>query len=146
MADGATLTTKNLHFIFGGHRVRGWMPGVFLNVAFEADAFNMTIAVDGEGAWMRNANQAARFTLTLMQTSQSNDFLSTTFLADRKSTNGILLPLVIKQSNSTNVYAAGKARVIKMADGVWGDTVQGRQWTIATTRLRAFTGGHTAPT
>lgn len=141
MANGATIDPSALHVIFGGHRVSGYMPGTFVSVIYDVDAFTKLIGVDGEGAWFKNANLAALVTLTLMQSSQSNDVLSAALTLDRAAPGGILTPMSVAEVNGTSHFVTEKARVMKLPDSVWADTVQGRAWVIGTTRLNGIVGG-----
>lgn len=141
MSDGATIDPSALHVIMGGHRVSGYAPGTFVSVIYDVDAFVKTIGVDGEGAWFKSANLAAVLTLTLMQSSQSNDILSAFHISDRSAPGGLLRPLAINESNGTSAYITDKARVMKLPDSLWADSVQSRAWAIGTTRLDGFVGG-----
>ena len=141
MADGATVDPQGLHLVVGGKRISGYAPGSFLSVVYDVDAFARSIGVDGEGAWFKTGNRAALITATLMQTSQSNDFLSAFHLADLNTPNGLLVPMSIVEQTGTTVYATDKARVIKLPDGLWSDSVESRAWAIGTTRLEGLVGG-----
>lgn len=141
MADGATIDPAALHLIIGGHRVSGYMPGTFLSVVYDVDAFTKLIGVDGEGAWFKSANLAAVITATLMQSSDSNDVLNGFYQADRAAPGGLLQPLSLAEANGRTGFITDKCRVMKLPDAVWADTVQGRVWAIGTTKLQGNMGG-----
>lgn len=141
MAQGATVDPASLNVIFGTHRVGGFAPGSFVSVVYDVDAFNSLIGVDGEGAWFKNQNLAANVTLSLLQTSDSNDRLSAFHLADRATPNGVLLPLIVREANGRTLFTTDKARILKIPDTEWSDGIAVRAWIIRTTRLVPFVGG-----
>ncbi len=141
MADGATIDPLSLHCIVGGHRVSGFAPGSFLSVVYDVDAFTRLIGVDGEGAWFKSANRAALVTITLIQSSQSNDVLSGFHIADLNTPNGLLIPFSLREQNGTTLLVAPQARVIKLPDVTYSDSVESRAWSIGTTRLEGALGG-----
>ena len=141
MADGATVDPLSLHAIMGGKTISGFAPGSFISVVYDVDAFTRLIGVDGEGAWFKSANRAALITLTLMQSSQSNDVLSAFHLADLNTPNGLLVPFSLREANGTTLLVAEKARVIKLPDVGYSDSVESRAWAIGTTRLEGVVGG-----
>lgn len=141
MADGATIDPSALHVILGGHRVSGYAPGTFVSIVYDVDTFVKTIGVDGEGAWFKNANLAAIITLTLMQSSDSNDILTGFYLADRAAPGGVLLPMAVGEANGRSNFVTDKARIMKLPDSVWADTIQSRAWAIGTTKLEGAVGG-----
>lgn len=141
MADGATIDPLSLHAIFGGHRLSGFAPGSFLNIVWDVDAFTRLIGVDGEGAWFKSANRAALITLTLMQSSQSNDVLTGFHLTDLNTPNGLLQPFSLREQNGTTLIVSPQSRVIKLPDTGYSDSVESRAWAIGTTRAEGFVGG-----
>jgi hypothetical protein len=141
MADGATVDHKQMHVIFGGHRVDGRSKGVYVSVAYRADATAANVGVDGEGFFVDNDDLSATVTVTLLQSSASNDVFSAALLANRETPGGIAAPLVCNEANGRTTYAAARAKVVKMADSTWSDGGEMRTWTLVTTRLEGFVGG-----
>ena len=141
MSDGATVDHKSLNVIYGVHRVKGRAKGDYLQVVYNQEQFTENVGIDGEGFWVSNADESARITVTLVQTSNSNDVLSALFIADKAAPGGLLLPLVIEEANGRTVYGAARARIVKLADGVWSDGGNVRTWLLSTTRLTGFVGG-----
>ncbi len=144
MAQGATVDPASLNVMFGTHRLAGWGPGDYVGVVYDVEAFNSLVGVDGLGAWAKNQNLAATVTLTLMQTSDSNDRMSAFHLADRATPNGIQLPFVVREKGGRTLFTADKARILKIPDTVWSDTVQVRAWQVRSLRLIPFVGGKAA--
>ena len=142
MANGATIDHKALHMQFGPYPFKeGRAKGDYLQVAYNADAFTEFVGIDGEGAWIANADMSARITMTFQQSAAANGILSGLHIADRLSPGGLVLPLLVKETNGSTVYSAARARIIKMADGIWSDGGAVRVWVLSTTKLRGFVGG-----
>lgn len=142
MANGATIDHKALHMQYGPFPLKsGRAKGDYLQVVYNAEQFVENVGIDGEGFWVANADLSARITLSLQQSSDLNDILSSLFAADLAAPGGLVLPMLIKETNGRTVYSAARSRIVKMADGVWSDGGQVRTWTFATTRLTGFVGG-----
>ena len=141
MSDGATIDHKQLHVIFGVHRLAGRAKGDYVTVVYNVEQYTENVGIDGEGFFVANADLSARVNVSLQQSSNSNDVLSALFLADLAAPGGLMLPLVVNEANGRSIYAAARARLVKFADGVWSDGGSVRTWTFATTNLTGFVGG-----
>jgi len=138
--DGATIDHEQLYVIFGSYRIKGRAKGQSISVAYDEDAFQKNVGIDGEGYFVKNSDYGATITITLVQSSVSNFVLSTLHNADRKTPGGLMLPLVIREANGRTLLAAGRARIMKQADATWSDGGEVRTWTISTTRLEGVVG------
>lgn len=141
MADGATIDHKALSVIYGVHRVAGRAKGEYLNVDYVSDALQMDVGVDGEGIYVSNDDLSAIVTVTIMQSSRTNDVFSSILKLQRSTPGGALLPLSIVERNGRTVYSAARAGIQKSAAGTWSDGASVRTWTLITTRLLGFVGG-----
>ena len=142
MSDGATVDHKALDFIFGPYNFKnGRAKGQYLQVVYNTEQFVENVGIDGEGFWVPVGDLSARITTSFQQSADANDILSALFIADLAAPGGLLLPLIIRESNGRTRYAATRARIVKMADGVWSDGGEVRTWTFSATRLNGFVGG-----
>lgn len=142
MSDGATIDHKALYLTYGPYVLNtGRAKGDYLQVVYNAEQFAENVGIDGEGFFVANADLSARVTASFQQSADANDILSALFIADLAAPGGLLLPLLIREANGRTVYAAARARIVKLADGIWSDGGSVRTWTWATTRLNGFVGG-----
>lgn len=127
--------------IVGGHIVSGYADGTFVNVARNEDAFTLQVGSSGEGVRSKSNNKSGQITITLLQSSQSNVFLSTLAQLDEIS-NGGVVPVLVKDNNGTPLYSAETAWVKKVADSEYGREAGSREWVLETDELIAFVGGY----
>lgn len=132
MATGQ-INPREYSLYLGIHRIQGFHEGTVINIIYDALNYNMLIGADGEVSRILTNNQSALITVTLAQTSLSNDFLSVQSNIDRKFGTGAL-PLLFKDNWGKSAGASPVAWVEKMADqpfdGGAGATVQTRAWNI----------------
>lgn len=141
--DGVkTYDPNDVQIIMGGVPITGFADGTFINIAHDEDAYTKTVGADGEVSRARSNNRSATVTLTLKQTSASNDALSGFYAADELSNAGVV-PLMVKEigSGRTLVFAQA-AWVQKVPDVGYSKDVEDRAWTIATAQLKTFVGGN----
>lgn len=137
-----TYDPRNVQIILGGIPLSGFADGTFISVSQDEDRYTKTVGADGETSRARSNNKTATATITLKQTSQSNDVLSGLVLADDAS-NGGVVPLMIKENGTgaTLVFAQA-AWVQALPEVTYSKTVEDREWTIATSRCDIFVGGN----
>ena len=124
----------------GGGTITGFADGTFVLVAMDEDAFTKQQGADGEGGRSKSNNYGGSITITLMQTSDGNDILSSLALADRLTSAG-LFPIMVKDSNGRSLAVAENAWVRKSADAEYGKELGSREWVIDTDNLQSFVGG-----
>lgn len=96
-----TFDPKNVIIVFGGVPLTGYSPNTFISVAAAGDRFSKVVGADGETARGKSNDYTHEVTLTLMQTSLSNDYLSGIMALDKLSNSGILPLSVLDKSGST---------------------------------------------
>ncbi len=127
---------------FDGLLLSGFAPGSRISVKFP-DAFTKQVGSDGEVARSRSNDNTAQVTLTLMQSSFSNDALSAVHNADKAVPFGAGVgPLLIKDLNGTSLFTAPQAWITKAADSEYAQEVGSREWTIDTGDMYAMVGGN----
>lgn len=127
----------------GGADIEGYFTGAFVQITYDNDAFNSVVGASGDVTRSKTDSLMATITLTLMQTSPSNDLLSTILNADLKGRNGAgVFALVIRDSASgRTVYTAANAWISKGPDASFDQQDSGRAWTLKAARLESFVGG-----
>lgn len=134
---------KNVHVSLSGIPLSGFADGTFVSISFESDAWIHESGSDGEEMRTKSNDNRATCTITLMESSASNDVLSGLYLADKASSAGAV-PFMVKDNNGTTLVTAVSAWVRKMTDISKGRSGENREWTISLSDCVAFAGGLTA--
>lgn len=120
---------KALQVVFAGKLIQGFAPGTFLTISRNADAYALSVGVDGIGTRIKSNNLSGRATFTLDQSSSSNDDLNALAQADEVSDSGIG-PFYAKDGSGTSIAAAATAWIVKRPDAEYSNTLGTRQWII----------------
>jgi hypothetical protein len=127
----------------GNDLLSGYADGTFLNVEQNEDSYTLQMGTDGEGTRTRTNNESARITVTLMQSSASNDVLSALHELDKAIGFGAgCVPLLIKDFSGRSIFSAEKAWIVKPPSSEFGREATGREWMIETDKLIGFTAGN----
>lgn len=138
------LKTYNGHevsVIVGSRLIKGLAEGDSVVVSRESDSFSDNVGLDGEVTRSGSIDRRGTVTLRLQQTSADNDFLSTLSQADEKAGTGVV-PILIRDTNGTTIYASNEAWVRKPADGGVAREAGEREWPIRCANLEMFSGGN----
>ena len=136
-----SYNAAEVSIIFAGIPLEGFADGTFVTAARNNDSFALTVGSDGEGARSKSNDKSGIVTLTLMQSSLSNDLLSAQALLDELSGDGIA-PLLIKDLSGTTLVAAETAWIRKPSDVEFSKEITTREWIIETNALDIFVGGN----
>jgi len=142
MSGVRTYDPRNVQIILGGNPISGFADGTFVTVTPDENLYTKTVGADGEVSRARSNNRSATVTLTLKQTSQSNNILSALAQADNLN-NGGVVPFMLKEigSGATLVFAQA-AWVEDFPDAEYSKEVSDRAWTIALAQTDMFIGGN----
>lgn len=135
-----TYNFTDVAVIFGTRALSGFAEGG-VNVTRAEDSFTDSVGADGEVSRSRTNDRRGNVEITLQQTSDSNDFLSESIVADENSGAGVKA-LTIKDNNGTTLAFAAEAWVIKPADSPMARESGDRVWTIRCASLDLFVGGN----
>jgi hypothetical protein len=130
---------NNVAIIVGGIAVGGFGTGDFLTIAQDEDTFTTTTGADGETIRSKqNPVPMVTITVTLMESSASNTFLSSLHELDRVQPNGAgIVPFLFKDGSGTSLFVSDKCWVQKPPDMVKGKEGKERAWTLrAQTKTR----------
>lgn len=136
-----TYAPEKLAIIVGGFIMQGYADGTFVNVERNTETFQTVVGADGEGTRVKSADKSGKITITLKQSSDSNDVLSGLEIADEATLQGYV-PVLVKDANGRSLYAAETAWVEKPANAEFSKELSNREWVIATDKLIPFTGGN----
>lgn len=132
-------TPTEVNIIIGGHRVSGWMS---VSVEYNEDMYTLLVGTDGLACRSKTTNSSARFTLELLQSSDSNDVLEGFHIADSLAPGGLPIPIMIKDNNGRSLYVADTAWATRRPSASFGKDVGSRTWVFETDNLVGFTGGN----
>ena len=134
-----TYNPKEVAVIVAGRIIGGFADGTFVGVERNNDSWTLSVGADGEGTRSKSSDRSGRFTITLNQSSESNEYLSELEIADDLSGTGTF-PVLIKDNSGTSIYEAETAWIVKPAGAPFGKESDNREWIIETDYLRVFTG------
>jgi len=123
---------KKVVITFGGVPIQGFADGDFIEIAADdADGFKKQVGADGEVARAQSNNNTHNVTITLMQSSLSNPYLSNIRNTD-KLLGKSCLPLSITDINGGSLHFWPQAWI--KGDPTWGygKELKERQWTFDT--------------
>lgn len=136
-----TYDPTQLVVTFGGIPISGFADGTYISVERDEETFTKVTGADGTTARSKTANRSGAVTLTLLQTSLSNDYLSGVALLDELSNSGVL-PLIVKDLSGTTIIFAKEAWVQKPAAFEGAKEVTEREWILDTGDMDVFIGGN----
>ena len=97
MANLKKYDPKDIIITVGPHIVSGYADGTFVSVARQGDSFSSIAGADGEVARARSNDKRGTITLTLMQTSRTNAYLSGLVAVDEETGNGVV-PVTVRNA------------------------------------------------
>jgi hypothetical protein len=127
-----------------GHNVTGFADGTFVAIAMVADGIVTQVGADGEIARAINTDKRFNVTITLQQTSQSNDFLSTLYDVDVLTCGAQAGPILVQDLCGTTIFAAASCWVTKPADVEFGKEIAERAWALQTSAPSEYRVGSNA--
>jgi hypothetical protein len=136
-----TYDPAQLNISFNGFLLSGFMDGTFVSAERKEDAWTPHVGADGEYARARNRNKSGTVKFTLMQTSSSNDYLSSQMNLDEATGAGTGV-LQIKDALGRTVITGADAYIMKPAPVQYGKELAGREWTLEVPQLDVFVGGN----
>lgn len=137
----STYDAKQVKVLFGGIPLGGYAAGTFVTIERVSDAWEDESGADGETVRIKSNDKRATMTLTLLQTSDSNDVLSASANLDELS-NGGVVPVAVSEINSTTTVFSGKAWVKKQANIEYGKEISNREWVISMVESKILVGSN----
>jgi len=129
---------KEVSIIIAGHTVQGYADGTFASFAKNKDNYALTVGADGEGARVKSNDRSGRLTVTILQTSLSNDVLS------GLATAGAQSPCLLKDNNGTTILATDTAWLVREPDFEFGNEATNREYIIESDSWDQLVGGVSA--
>lgn len=137
----ATYDPKEVHVIIGGTPISGFADGTFVQISFDEQQWNKVTGADGLTSRSKSNNFGGQVTITLLQTSNSNDVLSAIWNRDRRSNDGVVT-LLVKDALGRTTWSAAQAWIQKMVDQDFSKETEEREWVFDCADLRGLAGGN----
>lgn len=137
----ATFDPKSVIVTIGGVPMSGYADGTFLEVTADTQQFSKIVGADGYTTRVKSNNYGGVMTLTLSQSSPSNDVLSA-FLAVDRATNAGVLPILIKDLSGSTVIFAGTGWIQQFPDVAFGNEINNRSWVLDLADIDILIGGN----
>lgn len=135
-----TWNLKKLIVVIGGVPISGFGENDAITFDHDEDEWEKVVGADGEVTRSRNNNRSGSITITLMQTSDSNDALEAIRLIDETTGAGIV-GVLVKDLTGRTVIGADRAWVRKRPSLEFGKRAGEREWILDCDQVAVFAGG-----
>lgn len=136
-----TFDPASVVITVGGVPISGYADGTFLLIQRAADAWSMVVGADGLTTRVKSNNRSGTMTLTLLQSSPSNDVLSGFANLDELSNAGVI-PVLVKDLSGNSLYFSGTGWIQKYPDSEFSNQISNREWIIALADIDIFVGSN----
>lgn len=121
----------------------GFMEDKIVSIERNAETYALYTGADNTNTRIFNANTSAKVTISLAQTSESNDILTRLYQADADSrdSSGIFSISVVDNSGRSS-YFSDEAYIAVVPNSEYGNSMQAREWVIHATRMDAVIAGN----
>lgn len=144
MPEVRTYDPKKVVLTIGGIPIGGYADGTFIAFEHDEDAFNKVTGADGITSRSKTNNYAGMMTITLAQTSPSNNVISGFAIADKLTNSGIV-PVIAKEVGGTTVVFSANGWVRKQANLEYSKEITDREWVLDLANVDVVIGGNILP-
>lgn len=138
-----TYDLTNVFIFYGVFEIKGFAEDAAISLEHDEDHWSHQVGVDGEGTRSKTSNKSATLTVSLMQSSDSNDLLSIEAGLDEIAPGGTGgKALLIKDEGGSSVYAAESAWIQRRPTAEFNRDASVREWVIRIDNLIAFHGSN----
>lgn len=136
-----TYDPKSVIITIGGVPMSGFSDATFVEIVRDEATWTKVVGADGYVTRGKTNNFSGTMTLTLKQSSPSNDVLSG-FAALDELTNSGIVPILVKDLSGNSTYFTGQGWVQQYANSTFSKDISDREWTIALADLDLFVGSN----
>lgn len=136
----ATFDPRNVSIIIGSHVVGGFADGTFITVERSTPTWSKQIGASGESVRIKSNDRSGKITLTLQQTSLSNDVLDGYRMADELKNAG-KFPFIMNEAGGASLAEGTETWVLQPPNLEYGKDLGTRQWVLETGDLFMAIGG-----
>lgn len=137
-ADVRTYSPDQVKVIVGPHAITGPGPETFVTIEEVSDGITSESGAYGDVARVVSTDTRHDITITLQQTSRSNDFLSALYARDRATGGDGTFPITVTDLRGGTLFA-GVAWVVKRAPANFATGLETKEWPLQA--VGSFTNG-----
>lgn len=138
-----TYDPSHVSMFFGTIEVQGFAQDAAISVEHDEDDWTLVVGVDGEGTRSKTSNLSATITVSLMQSSPTNDLLNAARILDQQTPGGSGgSPLLIKDNSGTTLFSAATCWIQKPPTAELNREATTREWVFRTDQLVAVHGSN----
>lgn len=134
-----TYDPKLVTVVFGSNILTDFADDI-ISVEFTEDTYSTVVGADGRVARVRNQNMSGEATITLKQSSMSNDILSAAANADITGGGGVF-PFSMQDHTGNTVCSSANAWVKKIPAVKRSKDMQNMEWVLSLDRVQVSVGG-----
>lgn len=136
-----TYDPKKVVLTVGGVPIGGFADGTFIMVERTNDTFTKVSGADGIVSRAKANDFSGSITVTLAQTSPSNDVLQALATADELSNSGVV-PVQCKDVSGRSTHFSAFAWIRKPPAAEYGKEISNREWALDCADLVMAHGGN----
>ena len=137
-----TYDPKKVIVSFGGVEIGGFGEDSMIKITPMGDGTTSMVGCSGDVVRTISPDNRQEVTLTLLQSSASNDYLSAIYQRDKRVGDGVL-PLLIKDLSGRTTFFDSAAWIAKQPEINRGRTANDTEWVLHTAGDgELFVGGH----
>lgn len=119
-----TYSPKDVILTVGGYQLTGWQN---ISISRSVKSFTVIRGIRGKNTRIPNRDFSATINISLLQTSQSNDVLSTILIADEE--NGTArIALTLKDKSGNSVFSSNEAFITGFPTAIYSGQFEYRNW------------------
>lgn len=136
-----TYDPASVVITINGAPISGYSEGTFVEIDRDEATWSKVVGADGLVTRGKTNNFSGTMTLTLKQSSPSNDFLSGLLALD-EATNAGVVPILVKDLSGNSTYFGGSCWVRQYANSTFDKAITDRTWTLDIDELDLFVGSN----
>lgn len=136
-----TYDPSQVQALFGDHIGGGFVRGTFITVELDEDRYSFVSGISGEGTRTKNVTDSGKITVKVYSSSDSNDYYTSMYLADRLN-NGGIRPFMMKDGSGRSLAAAASIWVEKTPPLEKSNEITENEWVFRSDAISMFIGGN----
>jgi len=136
-----TYDPASVSVLVGGAPITGFADGTFVSIERNNDTFQIVSGADGIVSRAKSNDKTGSMSITLAQTSPSNDVLEGIASLDELSSTGVV-PVMVKDNSGRSVHFSGNAWVRRVPTAEFGKEISNREWQFDLADYVPFNGGN----